>query len=68
MVLSEENILIPLLNSLPVEVENLNITMGYPSKNNPAQIVIYKLFNLHINAQNRNKKQIVSEIIPQKNY
>lgn len=59
VVLSEENILIPLLNSLPVEVENLNITMGYPSKNNPAQILVYKLFNLHLNAQNRNQKQSV---------
>ena len=59
IVLSEENILIPILNALPVEVENLNITMGYPSKNNPAQILIYKLFQLHLNAQNRNKKQSV---------
>lgn len=59
VVLSEENILIPLLNSLPVEVENLNITMGYPSKNNPAQILVFKLFNLHLNAQNRNQKQSV---------
>jgi len=59
LVLSEENILLPVLNALPVEVENLNITMGYPSKNNPAQILIYKLFQLHLNAQNRNKKQSV---------
>jgi hypothetical protein len=59
LVLSEENILIPILNALPIEVENLNITMGYPSKNNPAQILIYKLFQLHLNAQNRNKKQSV---------
>jgi hypothetical protein len=59
IVISEENILIPVLNALPVEVENLNITMGYPSKNNPAQILIYKLFQLHLNAQNRNKKQSV---------
>jgi hypothetical protein len=59
IVLSEENILIPILNALPVEVENLNITMGYPSKNNPAQILIFKLFQLHLNAQNRNKKQSV---------
>jgi hypothetical protein len=59
IVLSEENILIPVLNALPVEVENLNITMGYPSKNNPAQILIYKLFQLQLNAQNRNKKQSV---------
>lgn len=59
LVLSEENILLPVLNALPVEVEDLNITMGYPSKNNPAQILIYKLFQLHLNAQNRNKKQSV---------
>jgi hypothetical protein len=59
LVLSEENILLPILNALPAEVENLNITMGYPSKNNPAQILIYKLFQLHLNAQNRNKKQSV---------
>lgn len=59
IVLSEENILLPILNALPVEVENLNITMGYSSKNNPAQILIYKLFQLHLNAQNRNKKQSV---------
>ncbi len=59
IVLSEENILLPVLNALPVEVEDLNITMGYPSKNNPAQILIYKLFQLHLNAQNRNKKQSV---------
>lgn len=59
VVLSEENILIPLLNSLPAEVESLNITMGYPSKNNPAQILIFKLFNLHLNAQNRSQKQSI---------
>lgn len=59
LVLSEENILLPILNALPAEVENLNITMGYPSKNNPAQILIYKLFQLHLNAQNRNNKQSV---------
>ena len=59
VVLSEENILIPVLNALPVEVDKLNITMGYPSKNNPAQILIYKVINLHLNAQNRNQKQAV---------
>ena len=54
IVLGEENILIPLLHALPSEVEHLNITMGYSSKNNPAQILISKLFKLHTNALSRN--------------
>jgi hypothetical protein len=34
----------------------LNITMGYSSKNNPAQILIAKLFKMHTNALSRNAK------------
>ncbi len=37
-------------------VDALNITMGYPSKNNPAQLLISKLFKLHTNAKQRNEK------------
>jgi hypothetical protein len=37
----------------------LNITMGYPSKNNPAQILIAKLFKMHTNALARNAKNYV---------
>lgn len=59
IVLSEEKLLIPILNALPNEVQNLNITMGYSSINNPAQILIHKLFKLHVNAQRRNVKQSV---------
>jgi hypothetical protein len=43
----EENVLVPLLYSLPSTVGALNITMGYSSKNNPAQILIAKLFKMH---------------------
>lgn len=53
VVLGEENLLMPVLYSLPAEVDALNITMGFPAKNNPAQILIAKLFKLHINAGNR---------------
>jgi hypothetical protein len=49
VVLGEENVLIPLLYSLPSTVGALNITMGYSSKNNPAQILIAKLFKMHTN-------------------
>lgn len=56
LVLGEENMLIPVLYSLPLGVGSLNITMGYNSKNNPAQILVQKLFKLHTNALNRNQK------------
>ncbi len=54
IVLGEENLLVPLLYSLPASVGALNITMGYSGKNNPAQILIAKLFKMHTNALSRN--------------
>jgi hypothetical protein len=54
LVLGEENLLLPILHSLPNSVEALNITMGFSSKNNPAQLLIAKLFKLHSNALTRN--------------
>ena len=59
VVLGEENLLVPLLYSLPSTVGALNITMGYSSKNNPAQILIAKLFKMHTNALSRNAKNYV---------
>lgn len=32
LVLPDENLLIPLLNAIPPEVEDINVTMGYPMK------------------------------------
>jgi hypothetical protein len=59
VVLGDENMLVPLLYSLPASVGALNITMGYSSKNNPAQILIAKLFKMHTNALTRNAKSYV---------
>lgn len=59
VVLGEENLLVPLLYSLPSTVGALNITMGYPSKNNPAQILIAKLFKMHTNALSRKSNSYV---------
>nr|WP_294933682.1 PD-(D/E)XK nuclease family protein [uncultured Flavobacterium sp.] len=56
LVLGEENLLIPALYSLPNSVGSLNITMGFSSKNNPAQILISKIFKLHTNALQRSEK------------
>ncbi len=59
VVLGEETVLVPLLYSLPSSVGALNITMGYSSTNNPAQILIAKLFKMHTNALSRNTKSYV---------
>ena len=59
VVLGEENLLVPLLYCLPSTVGALNITMGYSSKNNPAQILIAKLFKMHTNALTRNANSYV---------
>ena len=59
IVLGEENILIPLLNSLPNAVSHLNITMGYSGKNNPAQLLLSKLFKMHQNAFKRSQSSYV---------
>ena len=59
IVLGDENLLVPLLYSLPASIGALNITMGYSSKNNPAQILIAKLFKMHTNALSRNNSSYV---------
>lgn len=59
VVLAEESLLSPLLYSLPSSVGALNVTMGYSSKNNPAQILIAKLFKMNVNALSRNAKNYI---------
>ena len=59
LVLGEESLLLPILYSLPANVDALNITMGFSSKNNPAQLLIAKLFKLHTNALTRNPSSYV---------
>lgn len=59
VVLGEEQVLMPILYSLPDSVSSLNITMGYDGKSNPVQIFLNKLFKLHLNAIKRNRKSVV---------
>lgn len=59
VVLGEENLLIPILYSLPSTVGALNITMGYSGKNNPSQILIAQLFKMHTNALSRKGESYV---------
>ena len=59
LVLGDENLLIPILHSLPADVGTLNITMGYSSKNNPIQQLVSKLMKMHEAAINRSNKSYV---------
>ncbi len=50
LVLADENLLIPTLNSIPPIVNGFNVTMGYPLKNSPLFDLIDAVFRLHENA------------------
>lgn len=59
VVLADENLLHPIVHSLPSTVDAINITMGFSSKNNPVQLLISKLFKLHTNAIKKDEKHYV---------
>lgn len=47
VVLGDENLLIPVLNSLPTSIQALNVTMGFPLKSIPLASLFDALFHLH---------------------
>jgi len=55
LILSDEKLLSLTLNSLPNNVKNINITMGYPLKDIPIASLFEKLFKLHLNQSKFNK-------------
>ncbi len=50
LVLADENLLFPVLHSLPENILDINVTMGYPLKNTPIAGYFDLVFDLHINA------------------
>ena len=46
LILADENLLLPVLNSLPENIENFNVTMGFPFKFTPAYTLGYYWFSL----------------------
>ncbi len=59
VVLGEENLLLPILHGLPKAVSSLNITMGYDGSSNPVQILLNKIFKMHLGAMRRSQKKDV---------
>ena len=47
VVLGDENLLLPLLNSLPKEIDTINITMGLPLRIIPLTSLFETLFHIH---------------------
>jgi len=50
VILGEESLLLPLLNSIPEAIAHVNITMGLPLKHVPLAVFFEQLFQLHRNA------------------
>jgi len=46
VVLPDENLLVPLLHSLPEQIEKVNVTMGFPLKTTPISGLIEHIFEL----------------------
>lgn len=58
VILGNENLLPVLLNSIPKEIENANITMGYSLQNIPLAHLFDLIFRLHINRSKLNQKNL----------
>ena len=54
VVLGDEDLLLPVLNSLPPNVAELNITMGFPLKNAPVTSLFDHLLKMHCRDDNNN--------------
>lgn len=55
LVLADENLLFPVLHSLPTNLEEVNVTMGYPLKNTPVAGYFDLIFSLHENGLKLNR-------------
>ncbi|MRI01320.1 PD-(D/E)XK nuclease family protein [Kriegella sp. EG-1] len=51
VILGDETILNPILNSIPKEVKSVNITMGYPLSGTPLASLFEQLMQLYINRE-----------------
>ncbi len=63
LVLADENLLMPVLNSLNAEVlSETNVTMGYPLKNTSAHLLFRLFFKLQFNGQRQQKLRKYSNL------
>jgi CRISPR/Cas system-associated exonuclease Cas4 (RecB family) len=60
IVLADENMLIPVMQSIPDEISNINVTMGYPLKNTSLTIFFEIIFQLFMNAEKFGSKETLT--------
>ncbi len=66
IVLSDEDLLLPVLNSIPNSVGSINITMGFPLKSMPLASLFERLFKIHkVSGNSFYYKDIVSVLTHQ---
>jgi len=53
IILGKENLLNPLLNSLPGNISNINVTMGYPVASTPAASLFNEFISLYVTKQDK---------------
>lgn len=65
VVLPDESLLVPLLHSLPENISNVNVTMGYPLKASPVSGLLENIFELQrrVNPRGEFYHQVVSNIL-----
>ena len=63
LILGNENLLLPILNSLPETITNVNITMGVPLKLAPIATLFQYLFECHKNSEAKFHYKTVLKII-----
>lgn len=56
IILTDESLLIPLLHSLPAEIDKINVTMGYPLRQTTAYSFVERLIELQKNARTSNAR------------
>lgn len=58
VVLVDEGLMLPVMNSIPEELQHFNITMGFPLKNSPVFSLLDSMFTLAINARRYAKESL----------
>ena len=54
IILADENLLVPVLTSLPEKFSDINITMGYPVRQTSVFIFVKQLLDLQMNSRKKN--------------
>lgn len=51
LVLPDENLFLPLMSNIPSEIDNVNITMGFPLRNSPVAVLVSKIVSMQLRIQ-----------------